>query len=434
MKGTLVPEEADAAAAPRKGRTAVVLGGGGITGGVFELGALRALDAALVGSGVCDVDIVVGVSCGAVMGSHIAAGIRPDALMQSLGGRGPLVPPFERGRVLKPDWRELGRRASLVPKRVLDALWLYARGRGDISLPDALMGLGELIPAGVLDGAGLEGFVHDNLVTTPCRDRFDGLTRELYIVAVDVDTGQRAVFGSHDMRDMPISKAVRASASFPPALAPTRINGRDYVDGGVEKNYHVDIAIAAGARLIIVVNPFVPLMNDPARFAVRLMSGRQARIVDKGMPAVVDQTLRMIMNSRTAEDVEELRRRHPDVDILMLEPAPDDYAMFFYNVARFSARIHIAQHGYATARARLLRNFDELRALFRQYNLTLSRDLLDREYEAIEGAGFSLDGVMRTLGHVPSWRLATTSSAPSRLNPGRGPARQSTSSPARTPA
>jgi predicted acylesterase/phospholipase RssA len=388
----------------RKGRTALVLGGGGITGGCFEIGALRALDAALPGHGVRDFDIVVGVSCGAVVGSHVAAGIGSDALFQSLGRRGNLVPPFERWRLLRPDWREALRRAGQAPRRLAEVLWLYARGRGDLSLPDALLGLGELIPPGVLDGAGLEGFIHDNLARTPCLDRFEGLARELYVVAVDVDTGERAVFGTQDRRGVAISRAVRASCSFPPAYAPCRIDGRDYVDGGVERNFFVDVAIAAGARLVVVVNPLLPLFNDPARSSVRLTTRRRGRMVDKGMPGVVDQTIKLILNSRTSDGLPELRRRHPDVDVVMLEPDRADYAMFFYNVARFSARVHVAQHGYATARAQLLSQATELRALFSTYGMDFSPESLSHDADVLRDAAFDLEGVLRTLGHVPAWR------------------------------
>ena len=50
----------------RPSKTAVVLGGGGFTGGVYEIGALRALDLLAVNSTVNDFDIYVGTSAGAM--------------------------------------------------------------------------------------------------------------------------------------------------------------------------------------------------------------------------------------------------------------------------------------------------------------------------------------------------------------------------------
>ena len=48
----------------RPSKTALVLGGGGFTGGVYEVGALRALDLLAVNSTVNDFDIYVGTSAG----------------------------------------------------------------------------------------------------------------------------------------------------------------------------------------------------------------------------------------------------------------------------------------------------------------------------------------------------------------------------------
>lgn len=369
---------ADAAA--RHSRVAVVLGGGGVTGGWFELGVLRALDAALAPALTTDLDIFVGVSCGAIVGCHLAAGIPAHALMRGLyKPDAAVMPPFQRRHMLRPNIRELASRLAMAPKRVLDAAWLLASGAAPHSLSDTLVALGEVLPSGILDGAGLETYIRDNLNQTPCKDNFERLQRELYVVAVDVDTHHSVVFGDQEHRDVPISKAVRASASFPPAYAPTRIHGRDYVDGGVDKNYHLDVAIAAGAQLILCINPILPLLNDPQRQAVKLANGRAGGIVDKGMPGVLDQAVRMILHGRMVDDMEDTRRRYPDVDIVMLQPAADDYAMFFYNVGRFSARVNTARIGYLTAQATLRRQAPELAGALARHGLSLTTAVLEAE-------------------------------------------------------
>ena len=50
--------------------------GGGVTGAVYEIGCLRALDE-LLGRSVLDLDLYVGISGGAVVASLTAAGISP---------------------------------------------------------------------------------------------------------------------------------------------------------------------------------------------------------------------------------------------------------------------------------------------------------------------------------------------------------------------
>ncbi len=53
----------------RRSKTALVLGGGGFTGGVYEIGALRALDLLAVNRTVNEFDVYVGTSAGAFIAS-----------------------------------------------------------------------------------------------------------------------------------------------------------------------------------------------------------------------------------------------------------------------------------------------------------------------------------------------------------------------------
>src|SRR3954452_3346319 len=69
---------------PRRSKTGLVLGGGGFTGGVYEVGALRALDLLAVNRTVNEVDVYVGTSAGAFMASMVANGITPEEMMRVL--------------------------------------------------------------------------------------------------------------------------------------------------------------------------------------------------------------------------------------------------------------------------------------------------------------------------------------------------------------
>ena len=69
----------------RKGdKTALVLGGGGFTGGVYEIGALRALDLLAVNTTVNEFDVYVGTSAGSFVASMTANGITPEETMRVL--------------------------------------------------------------------------------------------------------------------------------------------------------------------------------------------------------------------------------------------------------------------------------------------------------------------------------------------------------------
>ena len=65
-----------------------MLGGGGFTGGVYEIGALRALDLLAVNSTVNNFDVYVGTSAGAFIAALCANGVTPEEMMKVVTGQG----------------------------------------------------------------------------------------------------------------------------------------------------------------------------------------------------------------------------------------------------------------------------------------------------------------------------------------------------------
>ena len=63
----------------KRSKTALVLGGGGFTGGVYEIGALRALDLLSVNRTVNQFDVYVGTSAGSFVAAMTANGVTPLA-------------------------------------------------------------------------------------------------------------------------------------------------------------------------------------------------------------------------------------------------------------------------------------------------------------------------------------------------------------------
>src|SRR5258708_17321159 len=77
----------------RRDKTALVLGGGGFTGGVYEIGALRALDLLAVNSSVNQFDVYVGTSAGSFIATLCAHRVSPEEMMRVLTRQGKL--PFK---------------------------------------------------------------------------------------------------------------------------------------------------------------------------------------------------------------------------------------------------------------------------------------------------------------------------------------------------
>src|SRR6201987_6138641 len=66
----------------RRSKTALVLGGGGFTGGVYEIGALRALDLLSVNPPVNQLGGYVGPPAGSFVASLPANGVTPEEMMR----------------------------------------------------------------------------------------------------------------------------------------------------------------------------------------------------------------------------------------------------------------------------------------------------------------------------------------------------------------
>jgi hypothetical protein len=159
-----------------------------------------------------------------------------------------------------------------------------------------------------------------------------------------------------------------------------RIGSRDYVDGGVKKTAHINLAIRHGADLVICINPIVPILNQAA-------GGRfKGHLSNHGVAHVLDQALRIMLHGRMEYGLERYRAEHPEVDILLIEPGRDDTQMFAYNIMRYSARRVVAEHGYRSVRAFFRDHHRRYRRLLGRHQLRLKHP--DRVPEAPSGRFF----------------------------------------------
>src|SRR6202046_254490 len=104
---------------PRRHKTALVLGGGGFTGGVYEIGALRALDLLAVNSTVNQFDVYVGTSAGSFIAALCANGVTPEEMMRVVTRQGKV--PFrdiDIEDLLHLNLLEFARKGALMPLRL----------------------------------------------------------------------------------------------------------------------------------------------------------------------------------------------------------------------------------------------------------------------------------------------------------------------------
>src|SRR6187549_3306493 len=128
----------------RRSKTALVLGGGGFTGGVYEIGALRALDLLSVNRTVNQFDVYVGTSAGSFIAAMAANGITPEEMMRVVNQQVPT--PFrdiDVGTLLRPNVLQLARAGVTLPWQVLKVVRQLAGNVGAISAMDVVLGLAE---------------------------------------------------------------------------------------------------------------------------------------------------------------------------------------------------------------------------------------------------------------------------------------------------
>ncbi len=275
-------------------RVGLVLGAGGTAGEAFHRGVVRAMDD--LGVDARAAEVIVGTSAGAL----VAASLRRYAPARPLPAAAPRTgrpAPSQRGLLL-----DLARR----PRQGLNALLLrpeFTTGRLDVT------------------------FIAERL------RRVHGTTwpaAELWVVAVRRRDGRRVVFGTPGAPATDVGSAVAASCAIPAYFTPIRIDGVEYIDGGVHSPTNADLL--AGCDLDVVV------VSSPMSVDVRSARPR------------VDLPIRLRFQQFLRRETWTLRRH--SLEIVTIEPNIATLQAMGLNM--MSARIdEVEDHAYRHARRRL---------------------------------------------------------------------------------
>jgi predicted acylesterase/phospholipase RssA len=314
-----------------------VLAGGGVIGGMYEVGALAALDEALPGFCANDFDLYVGSSAGSVVAALMANGVRPRDLYAILDEERDDPLNFNRGAVYHKG------SFSAATRNVAQFMWAIGkRALIDFRLewPDLLARSGGDMPAGFFSLSPLEAYIREAFQAKGLSNSFTGTPRPLLIAAIALDRAERIVFGQGDLMDVPISQAIAASSAIPGFFEPYRIGGRDYVDGDVGYTGHADLAVDAGATVLVAVNPAVPQ---------RLHEEEGPEIRRGGLYAIMEQTGHIASLNLFNLGLREVKLLHPEIEILVIQPAPQPSPLVGPSMG-FEASRAALRYGYTTVR------------------------------------------------------------------------------------
>lgn len=429
--GITIVQKSDLTVRKRNPRIALVLAGGAISGGGFKLGGLKAFDDFLVNRKTTDFDMYIGLSAGAFLAAPLASGVTPPEMMRSLEGSSEEFTQFSLSDFYQLNYREfidkpiryaldlaaflpgslldLVAQSPALAERIKEPLNAYLHRRSFANLRQILAPIGEAllattrpfpfpldyIPSGIFDNASIERYLRHNLELRHMPNSFKALfqarKRELYIVAMNLDSAERVVFGHDEDSSLTISESVQASTALPGFYRPARIRGVDYVDGGVRRTANIDVAIEHGADLIICYNPFRPFSNrvvrkyDPVKDDY-VAEGMQ--LADRGMLMILNQVLRTLLHSRLQLG---LRQYQDDPnfkgDIILVEPTENDLDFFQMTPLAFWERRRAAQHGYMSVTSSIDTHYDMVRRILESYGILMTRKTVTEGMQRMQAGG-----------------------------------------------
>ncbi len=284
------------ASRPRRG---LVLGGGGVLGAAWMVGALKALEE-VHGFDVRDCEVIVGTSAGSIVGALLGASISVDQMVAHQRGV-----PITTGPLAGYSFDYAKASGGSRPKRP------NLRGPGSARMILSGLGnVGRMPPTAVLSGflpAGTGTLVRVGHLIEAFTPMDEWSPHPNYwAVAMDYESGRRVAFGREGEPPAPLAKAVMASCSIPGWFEPVEIGGKMYVDGGTWSATNADLVARMNLDEVYVVAPMVSFHFDHPRSVVTRLERRWRTRVTK----------------RCLREVERVRRSGADVTIL--GPGPED--------------------------------------------------------------------------------------------------------------
>ena len=356
----------------RSPRIGLCLCGGGVTGAMYQVGCLAALEDRIEGFSAGSFDVFVGTSSGAAVATALAGGLPVQRLYRALLDPADDFFPLSRNHLLRIDIAELLRGFGTTISAARRILSSAATNPLDVNVWNELERFVDSLPAGIFTLDPYERFLSEFMTRRGIPHRFADLARPLLIVANDLDAGQRVVFGQGSLSEVPIPRAIAASSALPILYAPVRHEGRDYIDGGIGEVAHADLAQEAGCELIVVVNPLVPVHAGASGLDVPTGHGPKRRVRDKGALWVYEQAIRMRSEARLTSSLAQFRASAPNTQFAVLEPKQTDATLFMYSPMNFAARRAILEEGYTGTSRVLADPASPIRSMLERYGYRVS--------------------------------------------------------------
>jgi len=148
---------------------------------------------------------------------------------------------------------------------------LYASGKTSAQLQQTALNMEEvvltdwmlpIVGRGMFRGEALGRYVNELVAGR----LIENMAIPLGIVATDLNSGEALLFQRGDT-----GTAVRASSAVPAVFVPVKINGREYVDGGLVSPVPVRFARRMGADVVVAVDISSPPEGNPSDGTLQIL-------------------------------------------------------------------------------------------------------------------------------------------------------------------
>ena len=343
-----------------KAKVALCLPGGGVSGAMYQIGALAALEARVADFSANDFDLYVGASSGASVAAVLAGGLPAKRLYRAFLDPADAYFGLKRMHYLRVDvgeWRRtLTTSVGALRRGIMSLIGreVIVQG-GDIA--QELERLYDSLPAGLFTLDGFERFLADFFVRREVPNNFHAMPRTLRVMAHELDTGKQVLFGEEGLDELSVTRACVAAMAVPPFYSPVRIGEHHYFDAGACQP--LSVAEQMEADVAVVVNPMVPV----GATQVPTGHGKQSSIRDKGLMWVVNQARRIAGHALQ----QGVASQYADADtrLLLIEPLANDAQQFMYNPSDFASRRRILEQSYRATLQQLDRWFEQDNAILK---------------------------------------------------------------------
>lgn len=327
----------------RENRIGIALSGGGVEGFLYQVGVIHALNRALIDRDLHEVDVISGISSGALAGALLAIRLETAEMIRSIHHASDKFPPMTSQTIF-----DLA--AMDISKRVFQESFNW-KVNPNKWLANAL----RTIPTGFFKGDSIEGYFRKIFKAVGHPDDFEQLATEFYIGATDQDSFDHVIFGESGRNKMRITEALRASCAFPLLFSPKTILGRHYIDGQVTKSCNLDIVVGKGCRLVFVIDPLKPTRNYKAGSAE-----------EQGGFFGGVQVVKALCSTRFEANLKHVAGQYPDVDFIIFQPDEKCADLMSGSPMRYRIRSELIEMAYKST-------LRKLRDRYKVYQVKMAR-------------------------------------------------------------